>query len=167
MDRPDALPNLHRILLDGDPKTKREVAWALSNIAAGNSKQIQAIFDAGIVPSLMNILSNETFRTRTEVCWVIANLIAGGNEQHISEIVKLGVLLAFSDMLTVMDSGLVLVILKALECILMAGESSKAKVKSKAPLQELLAAHYKGEGKILKARVMLLVKSSERRTFIY
>ncbi|VDN33565.1 unnamed protein product, partial [Gongylonema pulchrum] len=66
LDRPDALPNLHRILLDGDPKTKREVAWALSNIAAGNSKQIQAIFDAGIVPSLMNILSNETFRTRTE-----------------------------------------------------------------------------------------------------
>lgn len=59
--------HIHRLLLDGDQKTRREVCWVLSNIAAGTSSQIEAIFDAGIIPSLIQILKTETFQVRSEV----------------------------------------------------------------------------------------------------
>uniref|UniRef100_A0A8R1Y3S4 Importin subunit alpha n=1 Tax=Onchocerca volvulus TaxID=6282 RepID=A0A8R1Y3S4_ONCVO len=124
----NALNNIHRLLLDGDQKTKREVCWVLSNIAAGTSSQIQTIFDAGIVPSLIQILKTETFQIRSEACWVIANAVAGGNKEHITRIVREGALTPLSDMLTVMDCSVVVVVLKTLAEILECGEYYKGSV---------------------------------------
>uniref|UniRef100_A0A915PGE1 Importin subunit alpha n=1 Tax=Setaria digitata TaxID=48799 RepID=A0A915PGE1_9BILA len=120
----NALNNIHRLLLDGDQKTKREVCWVLSNIAAGTSSQIQTIFDAGIIPSLIQILKTETFQVRSEACWVIANAITGGNKEHIAGIVREGALIPLSDMLTVMDCSVVVVVLKALGERMLLPESS-------------------------------------------
>uniref|UniRef100_A0A158Q8R1 Importin subunit alpha n=1 Tax=Elaeophora elaphi TaxID=1147741 RepID=A0A158Q8R1_9BILA len=121
----NALNYIHRLLLDGEQKTKREVCWVLSNITAGTSSQIQTIFDAGIIPSLIQILKTETFQVRSEACWVIANAISGGNREHISQIVREGALIPLSDMLTVMDCSVVVVVLKALAEILDCGEYCK------------------------------------------
>ncbi|EFO20800.2 hypothetical protein LOAG_07693 [Loa loa] len=121
----NALNYIHRLLLDGNQKTKREVCWVLSNIAAGTSSQIQTIFDAGIIPCLIQILKTETFQVRSEACWVIANAIAGGNREHIAEIVRQGALAPLCDMLTVMDCSVVVVVLKALGEILDCGDYCK------------------------------------------
>lgn len=56
---------------------------------------------------------------------MIANVIAGGTNKHISQLVHIGTLLPLSDMLTVMDSNVVVVVLRALEEVLEAGESCK------------------------------------------
>ncbi|KAK6107939.1 Armadillo/beta-catenin-like repeat family protein [Brugia pahangi] len=121
----NALNYIHRLLLDGDQKMKREVCWVLSNVAAGTSSQIQTIFDAGIIPSLIQVLKTETFQVRSEACWVIANTITGGNREHIARIVREGALTPLSDMLTVMDCGVVVMVLKALSEILECGEYFK------------------------------------------
>ncbi|CAG9538642.1 unnamed protein product [Cercopithifilaria johnstoni] len=121
----NALNHIHRLLLDGEQKTKREVCWVLSNIAAGTTSQIQTIFDAGIIPSLIQILKTETFQVRSEACWVIANAITGGNREHVSRIVREGALIPLSDMLTVMDCSVVVVVLKTLAEILECGEYCK------------------------------------------
>ncbi|KAM3717676.1 Importin subunit [Dirofilaria immitis] len=135
----NALNNIHRLLLDGDQKTKREVCWVLSNIAAGTSSQIQTIFDAGIIPSLIQILKTETFQIRSEACWVIANAVTGGSKEHITRIVNEGALTPLSDMLTVMDCSVVVVVLKTLAGILECGESYKVNGKNpySAMLEEL------------------------------
>ncbi|OZC12273.1 Armadillo/beta-catenin-like repeat protein [Onchocerca flexuosa] len=132
----NALNNIHRLLLDGDQKTKREVCWVLSNIAAGTSSQIQTIFDAGIIPSLIQILKTETFQIRSEACWVIANAVTGGNKEHITKIVHEGALTPLSDMLTVMDCSVVVVVLKTLAEILECGEYYK--VNGKNPYSVML-----------------------------
>jgi len=49
-----ALPSLLRLLTEPHKKSiKKEACWTLSNIAAGTSSQIQALFDAGLVPPLL------------------------------------------------------------------------------------------------------------------
>ncbi|VDK87686.1 unnamed protein product [Litomosoides sigmodontis] len=121
----NALNYIHRLLLDGEQKTKREVCWVLSNIAAGTTSQIQTIFDAGIISSLIQILKTETFQVRSEACWVIANVITGGSREHVSRIVNEGALIPLSDMLTVMDCSVVAVVLKTLSEILDCGEYCK------------------------------------------
>ncbi|MCH1923098.1 hypothetical protein L9G15_27180, partial [Shewanella sp. A3A] len=57
---------------------RKEACWTISNITAGNTAQIQAVIDAGIIPPLINLLSNGDFKTRKEACWAISNATSGG-----------------------------------------------------------------------------------------
>jgi len=46
------------VSLLGDPKqtVRREAAWALSNITAGNMHDIQAVIDAGAIPVALRLV---------------------------------------------------------------------------------------------------------------
>lgn len=59
---------------------------------------------------------------------MIANAITGGNREHIAGIVRAGALTPLSDMLTVMDCSVVVVVLKALAEILECGEYCKGSI---------------------------------------
>jgi importin subunit alpha-2 len=39
----------------------KEAAWTISNIAAGNQDQIQAIIDSNCLPALMRVLEQVSF----------------------------------------------------------------------------------------------------------
>lgn len=54
------------VSLLGDPKqtVRREAAWALSNITAGNMHDIQAVIDAGAIPVALRLV-----RTGVALLW--------------------------------------------------------------------------------------------------
>lgn len=49
---------MKNLLKHGPPNVKKEAAWTISNITAGNAAQIQAVIDAGIIPELIEVISN-------------------------------------------------------------------------------------------------------------
>lgn len=50
------LTHLRALLVHPRKNTVKEAAWAISNITAGNTEQIQHVINAGILPSLVEIL---------------------------------------------------------------------------------------------------------------
>ena len=53
-----ALPVFEELLQHPKVNIQKEAAWTISNITAGNSNQIQAVIDAGILPLIADILKN-------------------------------------------------------------------------------------------------------------
>ncbi|NXQ30912.1 IMA7 protein, partial [Alaudala cheleensis] len=82
----------------------------------------QAVIDANIFPVLIEILQKAEFRTRKEAAWAITNATSGGTPEQIRYLVNLGCIKPLCDLLTVMDSKIVLVALNGLENILRLGE---------------------------------------------
>ena len=56
-----ALPVFEELLQHQKINIQKEAAWTISNITAGNSNQIQAVIDAGILPLITDILKNVSF----------------------------------------------------------------------------------------------------------
>lgn len=56
----------------------------ISNIAAGNREQIQAIIDSKVVELLVTeIVPTATNEVQKEALWVIANVISGGSTEQV------------------------------------------------------------------------------------
>lgn len=72
-----AIPALSKILEIEQVMVWREVCWALSNIAAGSSQQVQALFDATppVFPKIVEILRTSTIdvEVQREALWVVSN----------------------------------------------------------------------------------------------
>ncbi|XP_016345667.1 importin subunit alpha-7-like [Sinocyclocheilus anshuiensis] len=117
-----ALPCLLHLLSSAKESIRKEACWTISNITAGNRAQIQTVIDANIFPVLIDILQKAEFRTRKEAVWAITNATSGGTPEQIRYLVNLGCIKPLCDLLTVMDSKIVLVALNGLENILRLGE---------------------------------------------
>lgn len=50
------------------PNIQKEAAWAVSNITAGKSSQIQEVINAGLVPMLVEILHQVRTQHYIETC---------------------------------------------------------------------------------------------------
>lgn len=66
---------------------KKEACWTVSNIAAGNRQQIQAVIDANIFPTLMTIMQVADFKTKKEAAWAITNATSSGTAEQIRYLV--------------------------------------------------------------------------------
>lgn len=64
---------------------RREACWALSNITAGNSRQVQAVFDATppVFPKIIELLHTDVIEVRKEALWVVTNTFETGSWNHI------------------------------------------------------------------------------------
>lgn len=67
---------------------KKEACWTISNIAAGNRQQIQAVIDANIFPVLIQILQTSDFKTKKEAAWAITNATSSGTADQIRYLVN-------------------------------------------------------------------------------
>lgn len=67
---------------------KKEACWTISNIAAGNRQQIQAVIDANIFPVLITIMQSADFKTKKESAWAIANATSSGTAEQIRYLVS-------------------------------------------------------------------------------
>lgn len=77
-------------MLNDSLNLRKEVAWALSNITAGNQSQIQAVIDAGLVPALIELLRNGDGKTQKEATWAVSNFTCGGSLDQIAYLVREG-----------------------------------------------------------------------------
>nr|XP_053638287.1 uncharacterized protein LOC128692941 isoform X1 [Cherax quadricarinatus] len=77
------------LLKTGQHNTKKEAAWALSNITAGNHSQIQRVIDDGVLQVLLHALL-ETSDVRREATWALCNLTTGGLAEQVKALVDAG-----------------------------------------------------------------------------
>jgi importin subunit alpha-1/8 len=111
----DALANL---LSNKKPNIVKEAAWTLSNITAGNHRQIQQTLDSGIFTSLVYVLEHGDFRAQREAAWAITNLTSGGTNEQIVELVnKYQSVKPYTNLLTSNDPRIIQVVLTGLTAL--------------------------------------------------
>jgi importin subunit alpha-1 len=59
--------------------TKKEILWALSNIAAGNDQQNSALLQAGVFDLIANYIAIDDQSIRKEAQWTVANALEGAS----------------------------------------------------------------------------------------
>ena len=113
------------------PARTHQTCWALSNIAAGNIKQVAGLVQCSqLLQQVIETAANDDWEVRKEAAWVISNICSSGAVPHIAEIVKLGALEVLVSLLHVPDTKIIVVALEALECVLSkGGEESAYRVK--------------------------------------
>jgi hypothetical protein len=84
---------------------RKELAWAISNVAAGTSAQIEALVNAGLVPVLVELLQDADKKVRKEAAWAVANLACGGSTASVARAMELGVFQPFAALLSAEESA--------------------------------------------------------------
>lgn len=98
----------------------KEAAWTISNITAGSVQQIQHVINANLLPPLIQVLESGDYKSQKEAAWAVTNLTSGGSVQQLAQLVQLGVLAPFCNLLMSKDWKTVLVVLDGLNNILQA-----------------------------------------------
>eukprot|EP01051_Picozoa_sp_SAG22_P003648 SAG22_NODE_180_length_16069_cov_5.323231_15_plen_1459_part_00 len=117
------LPQLQEML--DSPKKSIQACWTISNIAAGNKDQIQAIIEQGLIPPLVQVLMQGDFDIKKEVAFAISNVTTGGTPEQIRYLVTQQCIRPLCDLLTVRDSRIVNAALQGIENILKLGKDDK------------------------------------------
>ena len=122
--RHPVLPMMLKALTTANVKKDavKNTAWALSNITAGTSKQIQEVFNANLMPVIVHRLKNSVYEIRKELLWVAANAIDGANKEQIKFMVTQGIIPGLCQALEDYDSRMLLNTLRAIKKILQKGE---------------------------------------------
>eukprot|EP01128_Nolandella_sp_AFSM9_P005515 TRINITY_DN2666_c0_g1_i1.p1 TRINITY_DN2666_c0_g1~~TRINITY_DN2666_c0_g1_i1.p1 ORF type:complete len:528 (-),score=151.94 TRINITY_DN2666_c0_g1_i1:164-1747(-) len=68
---PDLVEFLKR---DNQPKLQFEAAWALTNIASGNSDQTRYVLDQNAVPQFVRLLRSNAANVREQAIWALGNI---------------------------------------------------------------------------------------------
>lgn len=122
-----ALPCLVSLL--GPPHShaiRKEACWTISNITAGNLKQIQDVIDAQVMPTMVQLLQTAETDIRKEACWAVSNATCGTVAQVKHLVEQCHCIKPLCDMLFVEDPKIVLVALEALDKILKVGARDAA-----------------------------------------
>uniref|UniRef100_A0A672JER0 Importin subunit alpha n=1 Tax=Salarias fasciatus TaxID=181472 RepID=A0A672JER0_SALFA len=102
---------LPKLLRHSKSSVQKEAAWALSNIAAGPSKQIQQLINCGLFAPLVELLRSGYFKSQREAVWVVKNITIRGTMDQMIFVIRIGALEAIIRLLQVPDAKVVMVIL--------------------------------------------------------
>lgn len=90
----------------------------MSNITAGNQRQVQAVIDANLIPLIIMRLHTGDFQTQKEAAWAISNLTISGSAEQIRYCVQQGVVPPLCNLLSVKDPQIMTVVLDGIGNIL-------------------------------------------------
>lgn len=74
------LPKLVEFLGSADEKLQFEAAWALTNVASGNSQQTRTVVEAGAVQMFIGLLSSKQMKVVDQAVWALGNIAGDGSE---------------------------------------------------------------------------------------
>lgn len=120
-----AVPKLLTLLASIRKTVQKEACWTISNITAGNRDQIQEVIDGGVIPALLHLLKTADFDTKKEAAWAVSNAVSGGSDTQIQLLVRMGCVPPLCELLSCMDSKIVIVSLEAIQAILRVGKKIK------------------------------------------
>lgn len=122
------LPIFHKLLLSKASKrsTIKEICWAISNVAAGTTQQIQALFDENLFKTIFDLYETADITVKKEIAWVIGNTITTGDDDQIKELIKSDVIKILCNLMeTAQDSKVLRIALESVEKLVTLGETEE------------------------------------------
>ena len=116
------------ILLSKNDIIVKDALWFLSNITAGNIKQIQEVIDAGLIPSIINTLDKESFENRKWALFAISNMSQSGSTDQIMFLVDNGVIPFLCHLLTLQKDIVVMTALGTIINIIKSSDDRQTSV---------------------------------------
>jgi importin subunit alpha-6/7 len=144
-----ALLQLQKILANSHlhpANVVREACWALSNIAAGTKGQVDALIASGAVQQIVRLLVDGDLNTKREAVWAVSNASSSSDVQQCDHLVQLGCLRPLSQLLSGMDTCIVLVALEGIQNVLVAGQRLGASGDAVAEERNLYAYELESAG---------------------
>eukprot|EP00826_Nyctotherus_ovalis_P061704 TRINITY_DN8804_c0_g5_i3.p2 TRINITY_DN8804_c0_g5~~TRINITY_DN8804_c0_g5_i3.p2 ORF type:complete len:224 (-),score=56.02 TRINITY_DN8804_c0_g5_i3:42-713(-) len=115
-----------------------KVCLVLANIMVGPVEHIQEVLNANFISTLANLaMKNVDYKVRREATWAIANGCIKGSQYQKLRIVKEGGLNAFIFMLDTKETGLLLIVLEAIEKLLEQDRKTDEESKVKELFEDL------------------------------
>lgn len=76
------LPRMVEFLSHDDRELQLEIAWSLSNIAAGSTAHVDAVVQAKAIQPLIDLLSSPDHMVARQALWALGNIAADSSEHR-------------------------------------------------------------------------------------
>lgn len=108
------------LLQNGRKSIRKETCWAISNVAAGTTAQLECLMQHREVLSLVLELmgAGGEWDVRKESVWVISNVATAAKDSHVLQLLELNALKPLVQALEVQDDKVTMCALEALEVFL-------------------------------------------------
>jgi hypothetical protein len=115
------IPALKELLHNRKREIRREACWALSNIAAGNTMQIQALLNENLFSIVRPFMQSEQSDFAKDAIYFIVNIFNSGSSEHIKQNSSIGILQELCHLLDkpIVGVSMGLDIVNSIQCILL------------------------------------------------
>lgn len=79
---------MRKLLGSSNDDIVKDAAWTISNIAAGNSNQIQTLIESGVMEDVYYVLLKGECHSRKEAACIISNVASCGTIDQISYLIE-------------------------------------------------------------------------------